>query len=48
MSRADNDLLKRAAEWIAAEERKPRDEIIAAIAVILMLVGAFAVLTLGA
>ena len=48
MSRADNDLLRRAEEWIAQEERKPRDELLSAIAVILMLLGTFAVLTLGA
>lgn len=47
MNRDDNELLSRVEQWLSENESKPRGELLAAIAIILALVGAFAVLTLA-
>ena len=45
--REDNELLARVQAYLDVHESKPRGELLAAIAIILMLVGVFAVLHLS-
>ena len=45
--REDNDVLDRVQAYLDEHESKPRGELLAAIAFIALLVGAFYVLTLG-